>query len=72
METPCPYLPGRRERKLMTEMRPPDATAAYSSLSRAGFRRSHNYAYRPACRDCTACVPVRVRAAEFTPGRSLR
>ncbi len=74
-EGPCPYLPGRRERKLITELpgAPIDqATARYSLLSRAGFRRSHQYAYRPACTGCSACVPVRVRAADFVPGASLK
>lgn len=71
-ETPCPYLPGRRERKVITELGGTDPGTGYSLLSRAGFRRSHNFAYRPACRDCTACVPVRVAAAEFRPSRSLR
>ncbi len=72
METPCPYLPGRRERKLMTEIQGRDAVVTYSRLSRAGFRRSHNYAYRPACSACDACIPVRVRASDFMPGDSLR
>lgn len=72
METPCPYLPGRYERKLMTEIGGAQAAETYSLLSRAGFRRSHNYAYRPACNGCAACVAVRVRAADFTPSRSLR
>ena len=72
METPCPYLPGRRERKLMTEIQGRHAVATYSGLSRAGFRRSHNFAYRPACNACSACVPVRVLAEQFKPSRSLR
>ena len=72
METPCPYLPGRYERKLMTEIGDEEATETYSLLSRAGFRRSHNYAYRPACNGCTACVAVRVRVDDFAPSRSLR
>lgn len=72
METPCPYLAGRRERKLLTEIGGAESVACYNSLSRAGFRRSHNFAYRPACNSCTACVPVRVRADAFRPSRSLR
>ena len=72
METPCPYLPGRRERKLVTPLKALDATELYSRLSRAGFRRSHNFAYRPACRRCQACVPVRVVAERFLPSRSQR
>ena len=72
METPCPYLPGRLERKIMTQIRPPQAGVLYSRLSRAGFRRSHNYAYRPACSGCTACQPIRVRVADFRPSVSLK
>lgn len=71
-ETPCPYLPGRRERKLVTELAGPEAAAAYDRLARGGFRRSHVFAYRPACRGCSACVPVRVDARAYAPGRSLR
>src|SRR5262249_27792206 len=71
-EAPCPYLPGKRERKLVTELTGPDAAENYDLLSRAGFRRSHAVAYRPACPGCQACIPVRVPVASFQPGRSLR
>ncbi len=72
VETPCPYLPGRKERKLATEISGGEAAALYDRLSRAGFRRSHSFAYRPACQGCAACVPVRVLAGRFRPGPSLR
>lgn len=71
-EMPCPYLPERSERKVVTELAGTRAAATYELLSRAGFRRSHSIAYRPACTGCAACVPVRVVAAAFVPGRSLR
>jgi len=71
-ESCCPYLPGRRERKLITELGDTQGSALYGVLSRAGFRRSHGFAYRPACSGCSACIPVRVAASAFTPGRSLR
>jgi arginine-tRNA-protein transferase len=71
-EASCPYLPGRRERKLVTELSGPDACESYDLLSRAGFRRSHAVAYRPACHSCQECVPVRVVVDQFQPGRSLR
>ena len=71
-EASCPYLPGRRERKLVTELSGPDAAENYDLLSRAGFRRSHAVAYRPACNACQECVPVRVVVDQFQPGRSLR
>src|SRR5262249_37332892 len=69
---PCPYLPGRTERKLIPETAAGDAATFYSELSRAGFRRSHHLAYRPACAGCQACLPVRVAAQEFEASRSLR
>lgn len=69
---PCPYLPGRVERKLFTRIAGPQAVEVNSTLSRAGFRRSHDIVYRPVCPNCQACVPVRIPVARFIPGRSLR
>jgi len=71
-EMPCPYLPGRLERKVVTDLAGLRAAATYELLSRAGFRRSHSIAYRPACTGCSACIPVRVVVDRFAPGRSLR
>lgn len=69
---PCPYIPGRRERKIVAELDGPDAEALYERMSQAGFRRSHGLAYRPACPRCAACVPIRIRAGEFEMSRSIR
>jgi arginyl-tRNA--protein-N-Asp/Glu arginylyltransferase len=69
---PCPYVRGRTERKLVTELAGRDAAQFYNALSRAGFRRSHNLAYRPACAGCSACLPVRIPVADFTLTRSLK
>jgi leucyl-tRNA---protein transferase len=63
---PCPYLPGRSERKVFTELKGPHADALNDALGRIGFRRSQTVAYRPSCLDCSACVSVRVVANEFT------
>ena len=68
---PCPYLPGRLERKLATELSGSSADSTHESLARSGFRRSHSIAYAPACPGCRACVPVRVATGEFRPRRSL-
>lgn len=69
---PCPYLPGRRERKVVTDLGGSGAAELYERMSRAGFRRSHGLAYRPACPDCSACVPIRIRTAGFETTRSIR
>lgn len=71
-ETPCPYLPGQRERKLFTDLTGPRGRRLYDALSQSGFRRSHRFAYRPACTGCQACVPVRIRVADFRPGNTLK
>jgi leucyl-tRNA---protein transferase len=68
----CPYIAGLAERKLIVELAGNGAAAFYDDLSRAGFRRSHRYAYRPACRGCNACVPVRVAVERFHHTRSTR
>lgn len=71
---PCPYLPGRVERKLFTRLTGDTAmdTEINSTLTRAGFRRSHDIVYRPACSECNACVPVRIPVKAFNPSRSLK
>jgi arginine-tRNA-protein transferase len=69
---PCPYVAGRAERKLIVELTGRTAPEFYDALSRAGFRRSHRFAYRPACRGCTGCVPVRIAVERFAHTRSTR
>ncbi len=69
---PCPYLPGRTERKIVTELAGGDAEATHDRLSRAGFRRSHNIAYSPVCPGCRACIPIRIIAGQFQPDRTQR
>ena len=70
--SPCPYLPGRQERKVFTELNGPYAGELNDALGRIGFRRSQGVAYRPSCQGCTACVSVRVVAAEFEPNATQR
>lgn len=69
---PCPYLPGRLERKVFTELKGQQADALNDALGRIGFRRSQTVAYRPSCMDCRACVSVRVVADEFAPSSTQR
>ncbi|MDQ2894019.1 MAG: arginyltransferase [Pseudomonadota bacterium] len=70
--SPCPYLPGRQERKVFTELTGPHATELNDALGRIGFRRSQGVAYRPSCAGCAACVSVRVMAEEFSPNATQR
>jgi len=69
---PCPYLPGRSERKVFTELKGANADQLNEALGRIGFRRSQTVAYRPSCIDCHACVSVRVVADEFKPSSTQK
>ena len=69
---PCPYIKGQTERKVVTDLNGHNAEELYEKLTRAGFRRSHNLAYRPACPACKACVPARIVASEFEMTKSFR
>lgn len=68
----CPYLDGRRERKLFTALQGEHANTLNNTLSKQGFRRSQNVLYRPSCADCSACLSARIRVADFAPSRSQR
>jgi leucyl-tRNA---protein transferase len=70
--SPCPYLPGREERKVFTHLVGERAPELNDLLTHGGFRRSQSIAYRPACETCRACVSVRVVVEEFRPTRSMR
>lgn len=69
---PCPYLPGKRERKVFTELAGIHAIELNDALGKIGFRRSQGVAYRPSCLDCAACVSVRVVTGEFRPTASQK
>lgn len=69
---PCPYLAGKIERKVFTELAGTNAGELNDALGRIGFRRSQSVAYRPSCADCNACVSVRVRARDFEASGSQK
>jgi leucyl-tRNA---protein transferase len=69
---PCPYLPGKVERKLFTALQGDGAGKLNDVLSHQGFRRSQNVLYRPSCAGCSACLSARIVVDEFMPTRSQR
>lgn len=69
---PCPYLPGRMERKLFTALQGDNAQELNDALSHQGFRRSQNVLYRPTCSDCGACLSARINVADFNITKSQR
>ena len=69
---PCPYLSGRRERKIFSYLSGEAASSTNALLTQRGFRRSQNLIYLPACESCNACVPVRIVVDGFDMSRSRR
>ena len=70
--SPCPYLPGREERKVFAHLPLSDGPGVNDALTQVGFRRSQNIAYRPACEACNACVSARLPATDYVFSRSER
>ncbi len=70
--SPCPYIPGERERKVFTHIVGKRAREINEVLTLGGFRRSQTIAYRPACETCRACVSVRVLTHAFRPSDGMR
>ncbi len=70
--SPCPYLPGREERKVFTHLIGRRSPLLNDTLTQSGFRRSQTIAYRPACDQCRSCVSVRVLVNDFKPSRNMR
>ena len=70
--SPCPYLPGKRERKVFTALDGRSAGPLHDVLTNAGFRRSQHIAYRPSCEGCDACISARVPVERFAFSRRWR
>jgi leucyl-tRNA---protein transferase len=70
--SPCPYLPGKEERKVFTHLVGKRGRELNDVLTQGGFRRSQTIAYRPACEACQACLSVRVVVDDFAESRNNR
>jgi len=70
--SPCPYIPGRKERKVFSFLGGENAALVNSKLTQRGFRRSQNIIYVPSCDKCSACVAVRIRNDGFELTKSQK
>src|SRR5690625_3372682 len=69
---PCSYLPKKVARSQVAVPAHRVTPPTYARLVEQGFRRSGLFTYRPQCRACQACLPVRVDVQRFRPGRTQR
>lgn len=68
----CGYLPAEVASTQFVDPALAMSPAIYSELVDLGFRRSGELVYRPRCRQCDACVPVRIPVDAFVPSRRQR
>jgi arginine-tRNA-protein transferase len=68
---PCPYLPGRMERKIFTVLERGATGSLASLLTASGFRRNQGMFYRQHCDGCRACLAVRLLVATFRPDKHM-
>lgn len=71
-EHPCSYLADVKARTLFVDPLARMDARTYQTMVDQGFRRSGTHVYRPACRGCARCVPVRIPVADFRADRSQR
>lgn len=71
-EHDCSYIDGRQARTLFVDPLARVDGERAQWLQQIGFRRSGQHFYRPACRGCQRCVPVRIAVGDFVPNRSQR
>jgi leucyl-tRNA---protein transferase len=68
----CTYLEGRESQFLFIDPSLEMSNALYGQIIKQGFRRSGNDVYRPQCRSCRSCVPVRIPLRTFRLNRNQR
>ena len=68
----CNYLPEQEAITLFADPNFPKNRNLYSTLASNGFRRSGTHLYIPHCRQCNACISVRVSVQAFVPSRSQK
>jgi arginine-tRNA-protein transferase len=69
---PCGYLAHREARSAFVDPSIRLSAPLYGALLDQGFRRSGDFAYRPLCTGCRACLPARIVVSEFVPDRAQR
>lgn len=71
-EHECSYLPGKNAITMFADPDFPMNGNIYSTLSEQGFRRSGKHVYKPQCRQCNACIAVRLSVNKFSRNRNQK
>ncbi len=76
----CGYFSDREATNVLSNFRWMDSSVPverldcilYERLIRQGFRRYHSLIYQTKCKNCHECIPIRIRARDFSPSKSQR
>ncbi|MFB2587313.1 arginyltransferase [Acinetobacter sp. c1-l78] len=63
----CSYIKELNAQMIFLDPKQPVTTQLLSKLSRAGFRRSGDFIYRPECQLCKQCLSCRLVVQDFLP-----
>ena len=70
-ESDCPYISGKKWRFSYFFATDVNAEELNYILSR-GWRKFGIYYFRPVCRDCRDCIPIRIETSDFSPSKSQK
>lgn len=71
-EHDCSYLPDQQAQTVFVDPETTLSRFSQTRLAELGFRRSGDFVYRPNCKNCDACIPVRIPVNRFKANRTQR
>ncbi len=71
-EHECNYLPEKNAKTVFADPDFPMNEKIYSSLIKHGFRRSGKHIYKHQCRQCNACIAIRLPVDSFISNRNQK
>ena len=71
-EYACGYINGRDAQSIVATPYKSINKKNFKGLVNKGFRRSGQYVYKPSCKNCNACIPIRLLVSNFIASRSQK
>ena len=68
----CGYIKGQDAQSIVATPCKNVNSKNFNNLMSQGFRRSGQYVYKPNCKNCNACIPIRILASCFIASRSQK
>tara|TARA_B100001250_G_C19778534_1_gene780759 strand:+ start:67 stop:792 length:726 start_codon:yes stop_codon:yes gene_type:complete len=68
----CGYIDGQDAQSIVATPYKRINSKNFNNLINKGFRRSGQYVYKPNCKNCNACIPIRLLAKNFIPSKSQK